>query len=207
MNKTGNISPPGWANKFLKLYCRNDLLEEIQGDVHELFLKRIEEEGSFYANRRFVWDVLRFFRMTNIINSNKFQFSNNTIDMIKNYFKVGFRNILKNKLPSGINIFGLSAAIGVAIVAFLFLDWQYNLDSFHQNSKNIYQLTGFMNVDGEVDEWGITPEPLGNALENDIPSIVASSRVDRVSGIFSYGDNVFNESVHFVDQESYERMR
>jgi len=124
--------------------------------------------------------------------------------MIKNYFKVGFRNILKNKLPSGINIFGLSAAIGVAIVAFLFLDWQYNLDSFHQHSKNIYQITAFMNVDGEVEEWGITPEPLGNAIESDIPSIVASSRVDIVSGILSYKDNVFNERVHFVDQEFME---
>jgi len=105
MNKADNISPPIWANKFLKLYCRNDILEEIQGDVHELFLKRIKEEGTIYAKRRFIWDVLRFFRWSNIINSNKIQFSNNTIDMIKNYFKVGFRNILKNKLPSAINIF------------------------------------------------------------------------------------------------------
>ena len=44
MNKTANISPPAWADKFLKLYCRNDLLEEIQGDIQELYLKRMEED-------------------------------------------------------------------------------------------------------------------------------------------------------------------
>jgi len=204
MNNTSNISPPVWADKFLKLYCRVDLLEEIQGDVHELFLKRIKEEGTIIAKRRFIWDVFRFFRWSNVINSSKIQFSNNTIDMINNYFKVGFRNILKHKLPSAINIFGLSSAIAVAVVAFLFLDWQYNLDSFHQHSKNIYQLTSFMNVDGEVEEWGITPEPLGNAIKSDIPSVVASSRVDIVSGIFSYEDKVFNERVQFVDPEFME---
>lgn len=58
--------PPRWADRFLAWYCRSELLEEIQGDVHELFAKRCKTRGVGVARRRFVWDVLRSFRLSTI---------------------------------------------------------------------------------------------------------------------------------------------
>jgi len=124
--------------------------------------------------------------------------------MFINYLKVGIRNILKHKLASSINIIGLSSAIGVAVVAFLYLDWQYHVDWFHKNADNIYQVTTFMDRDGELEEWGYTPEPLGPAMKSEISQVSNFTRVNVTSGIFKYEDKVFEERVHFVDPQFLE---
>ncbi len=176
------------------------MLEEIQGDVYELFYKRVENRGSGPARRMFIWDVIRFFRFSNIKKTKPGKNSNN-LDMIQNYFKVAFRNLLKQKLPTIINIFGLSSAIAVAIVAFRFLDWQNSLDSFHEHVDDIYQVTNFMDRDGDLEQWGDSPDPLIPAMVKDIPAVVSGTRIDITSGIFRYGDQVFQERLHFVSPE------
>jgi putative ABC transport system permease protein len=52
--------------------------------------------------------------------------------MLKNYFKIAYRNIIKNRLFSIIDIFGLSMAVGCCIVVFLFVDFYVGMDSFHK---------------------------------------------------------------------------
>ncbi|MEL7002529.1 MAG: ABC transporter permease [Bacteroidota bacterium] len=196
--------PPKWANRFLKWYCNPDLLEEIQGDVHELFDRRVEEEGNRAASRKFIWDTIRFFRWSNIKRSKTQRHTNNNLAMVKNYFIVGIRNLLRQKLPSFINLFGLSTAVGCAIVAFMYLDWQYSLDSFHDQSHNIYEVVSHVQKDGTTELWADLPEPMGPALKNDIPQIVASTRVNTVGGIVKYDDEIFEEVVHFVDLDFLE---
>ncbi|MEQ8425543.1 MAG: permease prefix domain 2-containing transporter, partial [Cyclobacteriaceae bacterium] len=69
-------SPPRWANRFLEWYCNPDLLEEVQGDAIELFEKRIKQEGKTRARLKFIWDVIRFFRWSNIKKTTKTYRSN-----------------------------------------------------------------------------------------------------------------------------------
>ena len=61
--------------------------------------------------------------------------------MIKNYLKMAFRNLLKYKLPSFINIFGLAVAIGCSIIFFILLDLEYSSDRFHKNAKDTFLIT------------------------------------------------------------------
>jgi putative ABC transport system permease protein len=58
--------------------------------------------------------------------------------MIKNYLKLGFRNLMKYRLSSGINITGLGLAVGCCLVVFVFLDWCLNQDNFHSKRDRIY---------------------------------------------------------------------
>lgn len=55
-------NPPIWADRFLRWYCHPDLLEEIQGDLHELYHYRMRTFGRKYADIKFVWEVLRLLR-------------------------------------------------------------------------------------------------------------------------------------------------
>ena len=57
------ITPPQWADGFLRWYCDRDLLEDIQGDLYELYHCRIAHSGKKYADIRFVWEVLRLIRL------------------------------------------------------------------------------------------------------------------------------------------------
>ncbi|MDN5203753.1 ABC transporter permease [Fulvivirgaceae bacterium BMA10] len=197
-----NMNPPKWADRFLNWYCRKDLLEEIQGDVHELFFYRLEHNGYRVAKTRFVWDVIRFFRLSNMRKSNIQNINN--MDMIRSYFKVGFRNILKNRLPSFINIFGLSTAVGCAIVIFIFLDYQLHMDDFHEHADDIYMITNNINRDGQIQTWGDSPKLLGPALKEDFDQIQNIARIRNSGGIFRYDDKVFNEFVQFADPQFLE---
>ena len=202
MKKQKHIAPPRFADWFLVLYCKANLIEDIQGDLYELFVSRVSNNGLRVAQLRYVWDVIRFCRWSNIKRSNQFK-TNNTA-MLNNYFKIGFRNLMKSKMTSFINISGLSLSIGVAIVVFLFLDFQYNMDSYHEGADNIYQITNYVIKDNGESQWGRTPITLKEALVQDIPQVVKSVRVEAKTAIFKFDQKIFHERVSFVDPEFFE---
>ncbi len=191
------MHPPKWANRFLEFYCKTSLIEEIQGDLYELFDIRVEAVGLRRARLLFIWEVFRFFKWSNIKRSKKVEFNNTA--MLKNYFKVGFRSLLKNKVPSFINIFGLSLAIGMAIVVFLFLDYQYNMDAYHQNANRIYNLTNYVQKDDGLKEWGRNPIPLKTSIDNELDQVEKSARIEAKRAIIKFDGQVFSERVSFVD--------
>ena len=198
MKSKQKIEPPLWADRFLEWYCKTELLEEIQGDIHELFLRRVGESGLSNARRKYFWDVLRFFKWSNMRKRNSFKYYKQSA-MINNYFKVGARNIKKQKLPSLINVSGLSIAVAITIISFLYIDWQFNLDHFHEHSHRIYQVTSIMERDGGVEEWSYSPEPLAPAMQRDISQIELASRINISTAVLRHEDQVFNELIHFVD--------
>ena len=61
-------TPPKWADRFLQWYCHPDALEDIQGDLYELYYHRLVVEGKRAADWKFAWEVFRFFRFINIRN-------------------------------------------------------------------------------------------------------------------------------------------
>ncbi|MCB0837140.1 MAG: hypothetical protein KDD99_10800, partial [Bacteroidetes bacterium] len=57
-----NPFPPKWADKLLSFFCKDALLEEIQGDLHEYYSRLIDEKGAFKANMFYWFQVLNFIR-------------------------------------------------------------------------------------------------------------------------------------------------
>lgn len=196
-----NYSPPKWADRFLQWYCNPDLLEEIQGDAYELYIRRVKDYGKKKADRQYAWDIIRFFRWSNIKKDQKKYYHSNNTSMFKNYIKVGFRNLTKHWVTSSINIFGLAIGIGCAITTFIFVDSQTHMDSFHENRNNIYQVINMVNDENKLEMWGDAPLLLGPALKDKYPSIERMARVEYRSGNVRQGKNVFSESIMFVDPD------
>ena len=192
--------PPRWADRFLTWYCNPDILEEVQGDAHELFHHRAMSEGAAKAKLKFIWDVIRFFRWSNIKRTKKI-YSSNSFIMFKSYLIVGFRNALRHRLNSSINIVGLSLALGMAITAFIFIDNQTHADYFHENRDRIYQVTNSIETDDRLDIWSDSPMLLGPSLSKDQSAVEATSRIEFNSGAVRYNETVFNEFIWFVDPE------
>lgn len=96
--------------------------------------------------------------------------------MIKNYFRIAWRNLQRSRFFAALNIAGL--AFGMA-VCFFILCWvtdEYSVDKFHANGKNIYRLQ--VNVDwGGIRTMGVTPVVLGDELKNTFPEITANVKV------------------------------
>lgn len=96
--------------------------------------------------------------------------------MIKNYFRIAWRNLKRSRFFAAVNIAGL--AFGMAVCMFI-LCWvldEYSVDKFHSNGKNIYRLQ--VNVDwGGMRTMGTTPVVLGDDLKNNFPEIAANVKV------------------------------
>jgi putative ABC transport system permease protein len=121
--------------------------------------------------------------------------------MFKNYLLVTFRNLLKNKIFTLINILGLGIALAVCIVAFFNHMFNYEFDRTHKNFNEIYRVTSFRDMQGREQEYGIVPATLGLVIKKDIPGIEKAARLMRTGTPVKIGDNIFPAQVSYIDPE------
>ncbi|HEY0354611.1 MAG TPA: ABC transporter permease, partial [Flavisolibacter sp.] len=97
--------------------------------------------------------------------------------MFSNYLKIAWRNLMKNKVFSFINIFGLSIGLTCCILITLYIFHESSYDKHHVNAGRIFQLgTSFIDQ-GVVESGGNTSAPLGRMLQQEFPEIEASTRI------------------------------
>ena len=97
--------------------------------------------------------------------------------MIKNYFKIAWRTLLRYKAYTGINVFGLTLSITAAILIFTMVTYQFSFDSFHQNKDRIYRIVTEINDDAQLSHLPCVPQPLGKAFRNDYTFAEQTARV------------------------------
>ncbi len=195
-------APPRWANRFLEWYCRADRLEEIQGDVFELF-DRTAKSNPRLARWLFTWNVLRFFRLNNI-RAYRFIDPTNSLAMFYNYLLIGFRSAVRNGLTSLINIGGLAIGVAGAITIFIFADQWFHVDDFHTNGNRIYEVANVVTREGNPVTLSDTPLLLGPMLQAGASAVEKMTRIEAGSGALRYGDQVFFERFWFVDPTFFE---
>jgi putative ABC transport system permease protein len=203
MENLNPINPPTWPLKFLRFFLKKEYLEEIEGDMEEMFYENVEHLSLKKARRIYAWEILGLVRPVLIKNLEVLQRLNH-LPMFKNYFKVSLRGLLKNPVNSFINIFGLSAAIGYCIFAYAFTNWVVSTDQFHEHKDAVYLVTFSANRDGTATQYGTTPRPLGEMLRQDFAHIEKVCRIQDKNAVLKNGDNVFHERVRFVDPEFLE---
>jgi len=121
--------------------------------------------------------------------------------MIKNYLLITFRNLLKNKVFTLINIVGLGIALSVCIVAFFNHMFNYEFDRTHVNFNSIYRVDCFRDMQGREQEYGIVPATLGLRVKQDIPGIEKAARLQWTGSPVKIGDNLFPSQVSYIDPE------
>ena len=89
--------------------------------------------------------------------------------MIKNYIKIGLRNLWKNKLISFINIIGLTLGITGAGLLLLNVHYDLSVDQFHEKKNDIYKVYNREIVNSNIECWSNTAPPLATALKTDYP--------------------------------------
>src|SRR5687768_5618538 len=134
-------SLPTWAGRLLKAICPEEVFEQIEGDLIELYNYDVKTGGEQKAKLKFIIAAVRFFR-PGIIFRNRFKLGTNQPIMIGNYFKVAARNITKHKMYSFINAFGLSIGIAFCVLICLLIRDERSFDQFHVNKNQIYRMEG-----------------------------------------------------------------
>jgi putative ABC transport system permease protein len=112
--------------------------------------------------------------------------------MIKSYLKIAWRNLMKNKIFSFINITGLTIGITVCMMIFLFIMNEFSVDKFHKNGDQIYRV--MREYDKSKPAVPYLSGPYGPALLNDFPGQIKKAvRVEIENGLISFGNKAFNE--------------
>ncbi len=199
--------PPRWASRFLQWYCKPELLNEIEGDALELFYERLEEHGRIRASLQYIWDILRFFRRSNIKNSNsKFPKNSIPVAMLKNYYFTALRNLLKHKAYFAINTGGL--AIGIASFTFiaLYVANELSYDRFHANHENIYRANTKAIIRGEANNDATTSAPLAKTLLANYPEVLQATRFLKANSLLIGRGNmkISENDVLFADSAFFE---
>jgi putative ABC transport system permease protein len=120
--------------------------------------------------------------------------------MIRNFFKVAYRNLLRNKGFSAINITGLAVGMASAILILLWIQDELSYDEFHKNKDRIYEVWNKVPFEGQLRCWNSVPAPLARAVEKDLPEVERAVRVKSDEEfLFSVGDKKIIKSGNIVD--------
>ncbi len=97
--------------------------------------------------------------------------------MIRNFFKVAFRNLFRNKAFSIINIAGLTIGMASAILILLWVQNEISYDRFHKNGNRLYEVYSNDVINNSIRSLTATPEIMAPVLTSDVPEIESASRV------------------------------
>jgi putative ABC transport system permease protein len=125
--------------------------------------------------------------------------------MIRNYFKIAWRNLQKHKAFSFINIFGLAMGIAAFWLIALYVTDEWSYDRYNTKADRIFRVAQHGQWNGGKFDLAVTSPPYGPTLKAEFPQVVDAVRIDPEGGSkITYGDKVINEgSMLFTDNSIF----
>lgn len=188
-----HIKPPKIAEKLLRVIYDDELLDDILGDLQEMFQDRVESKGLFRARMHYFKDAFLSIRNYDLRRKRKV-IHNNSIPMLKNYIKTTFRTLAKNRVYSALNIFGLALGIAACLFIAQYVAYEYSYDKFHSNYENLYRVKYkvYRADDLQIDCAAAVPR-VGPFMKENMPEVVDFARAFPMSGIFEKDNIQFRE--------------
>lgn len=159
---------PKYAKRLLKWFCSEKWASELIGDLEEQFSDNASINGVYRAKLQYWWEVLRLMR-PHIFKTTR---QSSSIMMTKNHIKTSYRNLVRNKAYTFINLAGMSLAFAFALAIFAFVSHEMSYDRYHTNAERVFRVTQrFQNNDGYDIHWARVNLPYINELAEDSPEI------------------------------------
>ncbi len=186
--------PPGWIDKVLNWLLPSHYSEEVAGDLHEAFYWRLETRGQGFANRMFLWEVIRASRFYLLKTQN-----NSSIMLFTNYFKTGLRFLLKTKTYSLINILGLAIGIAVAWMSVVYVVDEWSYDNHFSKVDRMYRIVAEFQYQG-TDYIGGASYIMAEEYGKQIPAIESITRYKPWYLLLETGEGTVPFISHRVDK-------
>lgn len=174
MKDTKNhITPPRLAEKLLLWFLKDELAEEVLGDLDEKFYSTLTTHSTRKARRNYWFQVINYLRPFAF---RFFKFKNSNT-MINHNFKVSYRHMLKNKGYSFINIGGLAMGMVVAMLIGLWVQDELNYNKYHKNYEQIAQVL-------RAEDNGEGGVSVSNSLTTGMGTLIRESFPDQIETLF-----------------------
>ncbi len=203
------IKPPELALRFFRWFCHPKIRQAIEGDLIELYHERVNVYSKRKADLNFIFDVILLLRPS-IIKPSEKSYSTNNYAMLKNYFTIGWRNLIRQKMYSLIKVGGFAIGIAACLLISLYIADELSYDKTQKNGDRIYRVVGTFRDNGRLlrDVW--FPAPFAKVLNQDYHEIELAGRING-SSLFGAGSNEIRrvddqENSHeqgfvYIDQE------
>ncbi|WP_425392681.1 ABC transporter permease [Ekhidna sp.] len=135
------IQPPKLPLKLFRSYCSEERLEELEGDLYEVFQERIAEKGTRFASLFYWWLVIRSFRSfalkrTKMDNQGQLL----SIASLSHNIKIAWRNIIRRKTTTAINVIGLAIGIGGFVAIYSLVSYELSFNKHLPDRDKIYRI-------------------------------------------------------------------
>ncbi|MFZ6658980.1 FtsX-like permease family protein [Undibacterium sp. TJN19] len=128
--------------------------------------------------------------------------------MFSHYLKIAFRNLLKDRVYSAINLLSLSLAIACAIALSLYASNQLSYDKYHKNHDSIVRVVNEITTNGQANRYALTSRALGPLLTKEYPQIGDYARVRNFAitrAVFRYQDTAkYWDNVKIADENIFD---
>ncbi len=198
-----NNQPPKWAIKLLSWYCRPELLEDLEGDLYELFDAQHKKYGTKKAGWFFIWAVIRSIRPSTIRLFNRTQ--NTRLMFTTHNIKIAARVLWRDKFSALLNISGLSIGIICFILLGLYVLQESTFDRFHTKTDRLYRSYLYEDYgEGHTFFNAVTPLRFETFFEDNFPEVEAAVQVRLTNTLVGVFDQRINEEFAIISPEFFQ---
>lgn len=199
------IKPPRLAQKLFDWFCNDAAVEDLRGDMDELFYVNLKRMSVRKAKLRYWFHSLSLITSYAVKkrkkSTNKFSSTEYSMDMLKSYLLIASRSLAKHKFFTIINVLGLAIGMSVSLLFIAMITFVSTYDEFHENKDRIYRVISKTNL-GDNQEFARTPQPLAEKLKSEYPGIEDVIRIsNELSGEADYDGKQIPMEGFFVDSQ------
>ena len=179
----------------------DEMLDDILGDLQEMYLDRVESKGLIRARAHYYKDAFLSIRNYDLKRKRRKVIQNNTITMLKNYIKITFRTLSKNRVYSALNIFGLALGIAACLFIAQYVSYEYSYDKFHSDHEDLYRVRYKVYRSGKLDiDCAAAVPRVGPFMKENMPEVIDYARAFPMESVMEYNNIQYNEKrIQIVD--------
>ncbi len=205
--KDSHINPPQWPWKILKWFLNKDYLEELQGDLEEIYFDELEHYSESKAKRRYLVGALKLLRPSLTKKYFKSQKLNH-IAMLQHNISIAFRGFRRHKISFIINLIGLSSGLAASILILLWVNDERSVDAFHEKDSQLYQVMTHFQLTDQLVTWDYTSGRMGESMLEDFPEVEEAVRIGngtfKPSGVITYDNANYETKGIFASNNFFE---
>ncbi|GAB3949000.1 ABC transporter permease [Spirosoma harenae] len=204
--------PPKLADRFLRVFLSPERLEEVQGDLQEEFAYQVRRVGARRACWRYWWDVIGFLKRPFLSKRqpelNSIQPSVMNLIMLRNHVKIAWRNLVKDRQFTLLNLTGLSTGLACTLLIYLWVNDEIHMDKYNEKDEQLFQVMSNFFHENDIKTGNHTPGLLANALAAEMPEVEHAVTVVPASwfsnkGLISVGENHLKAGGQFVSKDYF----
>ena len=196
--------PPRLAFRFLNWFLKQELLEEVIGDLEEKYELTLERGTAQQANWQYWRQVLNYLRPFAI--RSDLITDLNPFFMFSSHWKIAWRSLLKNKRYAALNLTGMTVGLTCFLLITMYIQYESSYDQQHSKSDRIYRVVQRQegNMFQGTDEFALSPCVMVPTLLEDFPEVETGTTISFANILFldeqeaQYETGLFADSAFFT---------